>query len=355
MDPVLSLALFFLVCALLAALFWPRRGIAARVSRLRRVEDRVLLEDTLKHLYNCEYAGTPATEESLAGALATSRSVALRLLARLEKLGFIRMEELQPVLTREGRRYALRVLRSHRLWERYLADRTGIDPAEWHDEADRLEHRTSREEIEDLAARLGHPLYDPHGDPIPTAAGLVPPPSGRPLASLEEGEIGKVTHVEDEPPELFRELVAAGIGPGTRVRLLNYSRDAVQFEADGRERSLSPAVASRITVEPLIEASLPASDSLADLLPGESGSVIGLAPALQGPQRRRLLDLGVVEGTEIEAEFASASGDPVAYRIRGALIALRRSEAETVRIHRSIPSSPETPHETVDESTGARI
>ncbi len=353
MSPVLSLVLFFSGCLLLVAIFWPRRGIAARLSRYRKLEERVLLEDTLKHLYNCEYAGTPATEESLAGALATSRGAALRLLGRLEKLGFVRTEDLQPVLTREGREYALRVLRSHRLWERYLADRTGIDPADWHDEADRLEHRTSREEMEELAARLGHPLYDPHGDPIPTAAGAVPPPSGRPLASLEEGEIGKVTHVEDEPPELFRELVSAGIGPGTRIRLLDISRDSVQFEADGRERSLSPAVASRITVEPMVEAPEPVSDTLADLRDGESGRVIGLAPVLQGPQRRRLLDLGVVEGTEIEAEFASASGDPVAYRIRGALIALRRSEAESVRIFRLDPGSQGAPMPTASESTGA--
>ncbi|MEJ2483718.1 MAG: metal-dependent transcriptional regulator, partial [Gemmatimonadota bacterium] len=308
-----------------------------------------------KHLYNCEYAGLRATEESLAGALSTSRSAALRLLTRLEKLGFIRMEEVHPVLTREGRRYALRVLRSHRLWERYLADRTGIDPADWHAEADRLEHRTSEEEREDLAARLGHPLYDPHGDPIPTAAGMVPPPSGRPLASLEEGEIGKVTHVEDEPPELFRELVSAGIGPGTRIRLLDYSRDAVQFEADGRERSLSPAVASRITVEPMVDAPESASESLADLHPGDRGRVTGLAPALQGPQRRRLLDLGVVEGTEIAAEFASASGDPVAYRIRGALIALRRTEAENVRVIRSSGGSVGVAADDPDESDGAAI
>ncbi len=334
MSPALGLVAFFVACGLVAVLAWPGRGLVARLFRLRRVEERVLIEDTLKHLYNCEYAGTSATEESLAGVLETSRANAIRLLERLEELHFIRVEELRPVLTREGRGYALRVLRSHRLWERYLADRTGIDPADWHAEADRLEHQSSREDTEGLASRLGHPLYDPHGDPIPTAAGVVPPPTGHPLAALEEGEIARVTHVEDEPPELFREIVAAGIGPGTRVRLLDWSRDAVQIEADGREHSLSPSVASRITVEPALEAPAPDSESLADLRQGESGRVLAISPALQGPQRRRLLDLGVVEGTEIEAEFASAAGDPVAYRIRGAVIALRRSEAVQVRIAR---------------------
>jgi DtxR family Mn-dependent transcriptional regulator len=339
-SPGLSLFVFVASLASLALLAWPRKGVVARVLRLRRVEERVLLEDTLKHLYNCEYSGQPASEESLAGALEASRATALRLLDRLEELRFVRMQELRPVLTREGREYALRILRSHRLWERYLADRTGVAPAEWHAEADRLEHLTSREETEGLASRLGHPLYDPHGDPIPTAGGLVPPPAGKPLTDLEEGEIARVTHVEDEPPELFREIVARGIGPGTRVRLLNYARNMLQIEADGREQLLSPSVAGRITVESAPAAREPETESMSGLRPGEAGRVAGIAPAVQGPQRRRLLDLGVVEGTVVEAEFASAAGDPVAYRIRGALIALRRSEAANIWIVR-VEATPE--------------
>ena len=72
--------------------------------------------------------------------------------------------------------------------------------------------------------------------------------------------------------------------------------------------------------------------TLADLTPGDRGRVVGLSPACRGSQRRRLLDLGVVRGTEIEATMASAAGDPIAYMIRGALIALRREQARWVRI-----------------------
>jgi DtxR family Mn-dependent transcriptional regulator len=64
------------------------------------------------------------------------------------------------------------------------------------------------------------------------------------------------------------------------------------------------------------------------------GRVLDLSPACRGTQRRRLLDLGVVKGTEIEAELSSASGDPIAYRIRGALIGLRREQADWIRIER---------------------
>ena len=76
------------------------------------------------------------------------------------------------------------------------------------------------------------------------------------------------------------------------------------------------------------------SETLADLAPGEVGRVLDLSPACRGQQRRRLLDLGVVKGTEITAEMTSAAGDPVAYLIRGALIALRRGQAEWVLIER---------------------
>jgi DtxR family Mn-dependent transcriptional regulator len=332
MNPALSLLIFLASTVALVLIFWPRTGLIARLSRYRRLEERVLIEDTLKHLYNCEYAGRRATEESLAGFLETSVGHAVRTLARGEELGFLRFEGLEPVLTKEGQKYALRVLRAHRLLERYMADRTGVAPVEWHAEADRLEHTLSRDEAEGLASRLGHPLYDPHGDPIPTAAGGIPPMEGQPLATLDEGEIARIVHVEDAPPELYNEIVAAGLGPGKRLRVLDTSLDEIQFEAGGRGHRLSPAVASRITVVPAGEEFQLPTHSLADLEPGESGQVLRISPVLQGPQRRRLLDLGVVPGTEIQAEFASAAGDPVAYLIRGALIALRRDQASLIQL-----------------------
>lgn len=332
MNPAFSLLIFLASSFVLVAVFWPRTGLIARLSRYRRLEERVLIEDTLKHLYNCEYAGRRATEESLAGFLETSVGHAVRTLTRGEELGFLRFEGLEPVLTKEGQQYALRVLRAHRLLERYMADRTGVAPVEWHAEADRLEHTLSRDQAEGLASRLGHPLYDPHGDPIPTAAGGIPPMEGQPLATLDEGEIARIVHIEDEPPELFNEIVAAGLGPGMRLRLLDTSLDEVQFEAEGKVHRISPVVASRITVVPVREEVELPTHSLADLEPGETGQVLGISPILQGPQRRRLLDLGVVPGTEIQAQFESAAGDPVAYLIRGALIALRRDQAALIQL-----------------------
>lgn len=335
-DPLLALLAFGAVAAAVAAVFWPRRGLAARITRLRKLSDRVRLEDALKHLYHCEYAGGRSTEESLAGALETSHAGAVRLLVRLEEMGFVFSDEAGVRLTDEGRGYALRIVRTHRLWERYLADRTGVAPGDWHLEADRQEHTLSPAEAEDLASRLGHPRYDPHGDPIPTASGEVPRPVGMPLTSLELGQLATIVHLEDEPPEVFDEIVAAGLSPAMQVRVLDVSNEEVRFEAEGREHRVRPIVARHITVEPL-PADVPADrhETLADLREDETGCVVRITPACQGPQRRRLLDLGVVPGTLVTAELVSTGGDPVAYRIRGALIALRREQASWVRIRRT--------------------
>jgi DtxR family Mn-dependent transcriptional regulator len=98
-----------------------------------------------------------------------------------------------------------------------------------------------------------------------------------------------------------------------------------------------------VTVRPLAEGESvhAATDSLATLKPGESGRVIGISSRCQGPQRRRLLDLGVGPGTEIVAELESAGGDPMAYRIRGALIALREEQASWVEVERVHETAPE--------------
>jgi DtxR family Mn-dependent transcriptional regulator len=80
-------------------------------------------------------------------------------------------------------------------------------------------------------------------------------------------------------------------------------------------------------------------ESLSSVEPGESAMVIGIAPGCQGPQRRRLLDLGLVPGTVVTAELRGALQDPVAYRVRGALIALRQEQADWIRVHRRMPAA----------------
>jgi DtxR family Mn-dependent transcriptional regulator len=104
---------------------------------------------------------------------------------------------------------------------------------------------------------------------------------------------------------------------------------------EGQPVTLDGIAARNLTVEPLAVGDVDAAIERLDVLqPGEEGVVVRLAGQVQGPQRRRMLDLGIVPGTVIRAELSSASGDPVAYRIRGAVIALRRVQAQAILIRR---------------------
>lgn len=333
-DPAQALVVFFALAFATALVAWPRRGLAARLVKLWRMTERVQVEDALKHLYKSERSRRPATSNSLAGALQVSAAKALKVLARLEERGFAQFDKDGPRLTDAGRAYALRIVRTHRLWERYLADRTGVAPADWHEDAEIQEHRLSEQETEDLAARMGQPLYDPHGDPIPTATGELPAPAGIPLTALEPGLTATIVHLEDEPPEVYDRLVAEGLALAMPVEMVSAEPTRIRFKTDGREHELKPVVAANVTVvpEPALEVAVVPPRSLADLARGEEGGVVGIAQACQGAQRRRLLDLGVVPGTVIRAELVSAAGDPVAYRIRGALVALRRQQAEWIQL-----------------------
>lgn len=339
-DPILALFVFSLLLLVGALILWPDRGIAARINRILGMTQRVRLEDCLKHLYKCELGGRVCSVESTAGTLGISRGQAAELLARLEEMELARASGTNFELTESGRENALHIVRTHRLLERYFADRTGVSPVDWHKQAERREHELSPEDTEALASRLGHPLYDPHGDPIPTRQGDLPPRTGVPITTLEAGEVASIIHLGDEPREIYEALVEAGLSPSMPVKVLESTPGEVRFETEGQVHALSPVVARQITVELLPEAELTgrAMETLADLENGQEARVLGIHTRLQGPQRRRLLDLGLVPGTTVTAELSSAGGDPVAYRIRGALIALREDQARWVQVDRASAS-----------------
>jgi DtxR family Mn-dependent transcriptional regulator len=343
LDPALALLAFAGVVALAAILFWPRSGVVSRFARASRLSERVLLEDALKHVYTCESIGHASTLESIAGQLEISTGRAAGILERLTEGEMVRTDESGTHLTERGRDSALRLVRSHRLWERYLADRTGVPEGEWHAEAERMEHALSIEDADALAARLGHPAWDPHGDPIPTPGGALPDVERLTLAAATPGRTVEVVHLEDEPREIYDALRAHGLGLGARLDVLDRSESAVRVRAQGREWPIASVVARNVSVRytPKGQSADQPVRTLLDLEPGRAGRVMDISPACRGSQRRRLLDLGVVKGTEIVPELVSAGGDPVAYRIRGALIALRREQAEWIRLeHADEPAEP---------------
>lgn len=333
-SPLFSLMIAVGLLAIGALFFWPDAGWFWKWRRGLRSTERVLIEDALKHLYDQEYREMPCTVQSVAGVLSISADQAARFLARLSAMGLVVHPGEGFELTSEGRSYALRMIRVHRLWERYLADETGVQATDWHRQAEKMEHHVSAVEEEALAASLGNPSVDPHGDPIPTAAGALPPRKGQPLTMMPEGELAQVVHIEDEPRAIYTQLLAQGLQPGVKIRILEKEPERIHFIADGEEGVLAPMVAANVSVLPLPKEQKMEGpfDSLATLKVGEKAEVIGISKSCRGLQRRRLMDLGIVPGTIVSAETASWSGDPVAYNVRGATIALRKNQAAHIHI-----------------------
>jgi DtxR family transcriptional regulator, Mn-dependent transcriptional regulator len=333
-NPAVALVLGVVGLFLLAFTFWPQKGILASIKRLRRQSLRIQIEDALKHLYDCEYRGVGTSLESLAGALSLTRDDAVTLVDRLMQLKLVASDGAALVLTSDGRSYALRVIRIHRLWERYLSEETAVRETEWHTQAEKVEHVMTLQEAEQLAQKLGHPVLDPHGDPIPTATGTIPPMRGVALNRMNPGAHAVIVHIEDEPAAIYNQLVAQGLHIGMHVRVSERAPDRLVIESEGNELGLAPLSAANISVIPVESKTKEAAPhrTLSSLPPGREAVVRGVSPACRGLQRRRLLDLGVVPGTVIRAEMVSPTGDPTAYRIRGATIALRRKQADLIYV-----------------------
>lgn len=333
MTPTFGFVILVIALLVLAALVvYPHSGLIARWKRGKAEKTRSSAEDALKHAYDCEYRRVACTIESIAGSLGLSTDAAARLATRLDAMGLLRPDQNALRLTPEGRAYALRVIRIHRLWERYLADETSVHEVDWHRHAEEQEHRMTSAEADLLAAQLGNPQFDPHGDPIPTAGGDIPEQHGVPLTSLIEGEFAGVLHIEDEPREVFAQISALGFYPGMQLQVLETNAGRMRLDVNGEEVVLAPLLARTITVAHLAEERRMQGPftTLATVTPGEDARVTSISRACRGQQRRRLMDLGIVPGTLISPEMESFAGDPVAYRVRGTLVALRREQAEHI-------------------------
>lgn len=328
MTLTLTLAVIALA-ALALAVAWPRRGFFARLRQARRLRSRILIEDALKHVHARELRGTLATAESLAGKLEVSVKEALNLISTIEENELVQSTGQGLRLTASGRKAALRVIRAHRLLERYLVDELRMPLEAIHATADRREHSLTVEEIDELEAKLGYPQQDPHGDPIPTSTGALHEIETTALTDWPLGRPAKIIHLEDEPPEALAQIVAAGLAPGMEIEVRSVGRQSLVVWDGATEYSLTPAVAANVSVGPLPHPIRPPV-KLSSLQPGEAGRVLALR--CEGFNRRRLLDLGLTPGTVVECAYPGPMGEPTAYMIRGALIALRSEQGDEIEI-----------------------
>ena len=318
---------------------WPRVGLLALWRRRGETRQRALAEDALKHLHASAWRHHTGSLQSLAGALHLSSQAAVKLIRQMETQGWVISRAEGLSLTPEGERLAIEIIRAHRLWERYLADEARMPLAEIHAEAERREHDRAPEAVQALDAALGYPATDPHGDPIPTADGQLEATPTKSLTDWPLNTPARIAHVEDEPPVIFGQIVAEGLCPGLIVRVIEANAQRLVVSDGERVHTLAPIVAANVFVVPDgAQAGAADTQALTTLRAGQHATVGRLDDSLQGFTRRRLLDLGLTPGTTITAEMRSLFGDPVAYRVRGTLIALRREQAAKVII-RHIPES----------------
>ncbi len=301
-----------------------------------RMSPKELMEDILKQLYHVEQGAQSASLSAMAGALKMSDKKLVRLVEELSKQKLIKIENHILRLTEEGRVYALNIVRSHRLWEKFLSENTGFDKSEWHQLAEQKEHNLSHEDANRLSERLGNPRFDPHGDPIPTEVGEITTPDWKPLPSYKVGTLVKIVHLEDEPKTIYDQLVDEKLHIGSRVHINRVDNNEIEFYSEGETHSLSPIVASSIHTLPLTEDELEEEGvvRLSSLQRGETAKIVGISSECRGASRRRLLDLGFVFGSLIEVELESPLKEPKAYSIRNTVIALRDSQSELVLIEK---------------------
>jgi DtxR family Mn-dependent transcriptional regulator len=180
------------------------------------------IEDYVKVIYSfTEWQDKPITSSQLAQRLGVANSSVSEMVRKLKDQGLVDHKPYSAItLTHDGVRLALSMVRRHRLIETYLVQQLGYSWDEVHDEAEQLEHAVSDTFIERMAAKLGNPLRDPHGDPIPGADGTVRMPPAHLLNELDEGHTGRITRISDENPDLLRYLSAQQIDLDAEVEVV---------------------------------------------------------------------------------------------------------------------------------------
>jgi DtxR family Mn-dependent transcriptional regulator len=180
------------------------------------------IEDYAKAIYALEARSeSTVSTNAIAERLGVTAASASGMVKRLGELGLVVHRPYRGVsLTPEGRRVALEVMRHHRLLELFLVENLGVPWDRVHGEAEVLEHVLSEELEELIAAKLGHPTRDPHGDPIPTRDLTIEERPTQCLQSLEAGMAGRLTRVSDSDPDMLRFLAERGIAPGDTFEVI---------------------------------------------------------------------------------------------------------------------------------------
>ena len=182
------------------------------------------VENYAKAIYSLQHraGGEPVATNDLADRLEVTAASASGMIKKLADLGLVAHVPYRGVqLTEEGERLALEVLRHHRLLELYLATQLDVPWDRVHEEAEALEHVLSEDLEARIAAKLGNPTHDPHGDPIPSAELVIDESTTRRLSDLTPGDRGRFVRVSDSDPEMLRYLSERGVRLGDELEVLD--------------------------------------------------------------------------------------------------------------------------------------
>jgi DtxR family Mn-dependent transcriptional regulator len=207
--------------------------------------------DYVKAIWDLGGTGAASTKE-VAARLSVSPASVSNMFVRLQEMGLVRHERYHGAsLTDSGRVEALRLVRRHRLIETFLLEHLGYHRQEVHDEAERLEHAVSDGFTERLAEFLGHPEYDPHGDPIPASDGTLAAEDSFSLTEARAGTHVRISKVRDDDVPILDHLEDSGLVPGRPLSVLQVrALDGVVIveDEDGKTHVLGEPLARSVFV-----------------------------------------------------------------------------------------------------------
>lgn len=335
-NPTIALAVFFALSILAYLLFRPNKGWFWLIRNNSVSNDKIIVEDVLKLLYHNENADKHLNINDIIRTLKYNDKIILECINKMSDHELISIQGDSVKLTKSGSDYALRIVRAHRLWEKFLAEKTGFKESEWHERAERMEHELSKVDADILSSQLGNPQFDPHGDPIPTNTGKIAKIKGIPVSELPIGTIGRIVHIKDKPEIIYKQILAENIHIGSVIRIMEKTPARIEFHSEGEAFVLAPIMAGNITVS-VLEKDVVFEENLARLSilkENETAKIIGISKEIRGDSRRRLLDLGFVKGAEVKIDLLNPLGDPKAFLIKGTSIALRQNQASKILIQK---------------------
>ena len=292
--------------------------------------------------------GGPVPLSLLAGALGISPVSTNEMCRKLQDQGLTIYRPYKGVsLTPEGERLAHRILRCHRLWEVFLVEKLGFGYDQAHETACELEHATPDLLADRLDLFLGHPQVNPRGEPIPLADGSIAARPLVPLAALSTGQRGHVVRCDVEEETTLAFLAEYWVRPGAALTVMAATDDGLLVQVGDKTISLARVLAEAVQVDTeaiAITPTQPISNeeqemqtqtlidqvSLDKLSPGQQGVVVRVGG--KGPARRRMMDMGLVPGSEVKVVRVAPLGDPIEFEVKGYSLSLRKSEAREITV-----------------------